>query len=161
MWKRLRHPNIVSFIGVTTDPLQIVSEWMSNGTLTEFIEENPGTNRIGLVGPFLQSQLADNDIFQAIGCSRRSRPPSREPHRTRKPKRGRYFYWVHSGPTGNLWLVHHPRRTRLPRSFDRFRASFDCSRNELHRTGQRTYDSMGCARNFEGSLYDHTGSGHL
>ena len=45
----LRHPNIVPFVGVTTNPLQVVSEWMPNGTLTEFIERNPGANRIGLV----------------------------------------------------------------------------------------------------------------
>ena len=49
MWKRLRHPNIVPFIGVTTYPLQIISEWMPNGTLTEFVERNPDMNRIGLV----------------------------------------------------------------------------------------------------------------
>jgi len=49
MWKRLRHPNIVPFIGVTTNPLQIVSEWMPNQTLTGFIERNPGTNRISLL----------------------------------------------------------------------------------------------------------------
>ena len=50
IWKRLRHPNIVSFIGVTVKPLQIVSEWMPNGTLTKYVENNPGANRIGLVG---------------------------------------------------------------------------------------------------------------
>ena len=49
IWKRLRHPNIVSFIGVTTDPLQMVSEWMPGGTLTKYVENNPGANRIGLV----------------------------------------------------------------------------------------------------------------
>ena len=49
MWKRLTHPNIVPFIGVTTNPLQIVLEWMPNGTLTEFIERNPSASRIGLV----------------------------------------------------------------------------------------------------------------
>ena len=53
MWKQLRHPNIVPFVGVTTDPLQIVSEKMSNGTLTEFVNENPGANRISLVSPLL------------------------------------------------------------------------------------------------------------
>ena len=53
IWKSLRHPNIVPFVGVTTSPLQIVSEWMPNGTLTEFIQRNPGANRIGLVSPFL------------------------------------------------------------------------------------------------------------
>jgi len=49
MWKRLRHPNVVPFIGVTTNPLQIISERMPNGILTEFIEKNLGANRIGLV----------------------------------------------------------------------------------------------------------------
>ena len=53
MWKRLNHPNIVPFVGVTTDPLQIVSEWMPNGTLTEFVGKHPGANRIDLVGPSL------------------------------------------------------------------------------------------------------------
>ena len=52
-WKRLRRPNIVPFISITTDPLQIVSEWMSNGTLTEFVEKNPGADRISLVNLFL------------------------------------------------------------------------------------------------------------
>jgi len=49
IWKRLRHPNIVPFIGVTIYPLQIISESMPNGTLTEFIARNPDASRIGLV----------------------------------------------------------------------------------------------------------------
>ena len=63
MWKQLRHPNIVRFVGVTTDPLQIVLEKMSNGTLTEFVNENPGANRINLVSPLLLSHLTDNVIL--------------------------------------------------------------------------------------------------
>ena len=49
MWKHLRHQNIVPFIGVTQDPLQFVSEWMPNGTLTDYLGTNPGANRVGLV----------------------------------------------------------------------------------------------------------------
>ena len=49
VWKHLRHQNIVSFIGVTQDPLQFVSEWMPNGTLTQYLSENPGVNRVDLV----------------------------------------------------------------------------------------------------------------
>ena len=49
MWKRLEHQNVVAFIGVTQNPLQFVSEWMPNGTIIEYINENPGTNRVGLV----------------------------------------------------------------------------------------------------------------
>ena len=49
MWKHLRHRNIVPFIGVTRDPLQFVSEWMPNGTLTQYLGKNPGVNRVDLV----------------------------------------------------------------------------------------------------------------
>ena len=49
MWKRFKHPNIVPFIGVTWDPLQFVSEWMPNGTLTQYLCKNPEVNRICLV----------------------------------------------------------------------------------------------------------------
>ena len=47
--KRLRHPNVVPFLGVTTAPLQPVSEWMPNGTLTEYVNTNPGADRVSLV----------------------------------------------------------------------------------------------------------------
>lgn len=59
-WKRLSHPNIVPFIGVTENPLQIISGWMSNGTLMEFTERDPGVNRIGLVSSPQQLCLVDN-----------------------------------------------------------------------------------------------------
>ncbi|KAF9648576.1 kinase-like protein [Thelephora ganbajun] len=49
IWKRLRHPNVVPFISVTRNPLQFVSEWMPNGTLTEYVNANPDVNRIGLL----------------------------------------------------------------------------------------------------------------
>jgi len=63
LWKNLRHPNIVPFIGVTTNPLQLVLEWMPNGTLTEFVEKNPSASRIDLVSPSPQSSLIDNITF--------------------------------------------------------------------------------------------------
>ncbi|KAF9779338.1 kinase-like domain-containing protein [Thelephora terrestris] len=49
IWKRLRHPNVVAFIGVTRNPSQFVSKWMPNGTLTDYVNEKPGANRIGLL----------------------------------------------------------------------------------------------------------------
>ena len=49
VWKRLRYPNVMLFLGVTTTPLQLVSEWMSNGTLTEYVNASPGADRISLV----------------------------------------------------------------------------------------------------------------
>ena len=52
LWKRLTHPNIVPFKGVTLDPLQIVSEWMPGGDLTDYIGLNPPADRVNLVSPF-------------------------------------------------------------------------------------------------------------
>jgi len=53
MWKRLIHPNIVPFRGVTIDPFQIVSEWISGGDLVTYIDLNPHTNRVTLVSILL------------------------------------------------------------------------------------------------------------
>ena len=52
MWKRLNHPNIVPFKGVTLDPLQLISEWMPCGESRDYIKENQGVNHISLVGSF-------------------------------------------------------------------------------------------------------------
>ena len=49
VWKRLKHPNVVPFLGVTTTPLQLVSRWMPNGTITEYVKAKPHVNRISLV----------------------------------------------------------------------------------------------------------------
>ena len=54
MWKRLGHKNIVPLLGITVNPLQLVSEWMPNGDLREYIGKNIDASRLGLVGaPFV------------------------------------------------------------------------------------------------------------
>jgi len=50
MWKHLKHPNIVPLLGITANPFQLISEWMSCGDLPQYIKENPDANRLGLVG---------------------------------------------------------------------------------------------------------------
>ena len=50
VWKRLNHPNIVPFHGVTLRPLQLVSNWMQAAELIEWIKKTPKTNPLGLVG---------------------------------------------------------------------------------------------------------------
>jgi len=49
MWRHLKHPNIVPLRGVATALPQFVSEWMDNGTLTEYVKKHPGASRLGLV----------------------------------------------------------------------------------------------------------------
>ncbi|KAJ7884757.1 hypothetical protein B0H14DRAFT_2339065 [Mycena olivaceomarginata] len=45
-WGKLNHPNILPFLGTSDtlfDPfLSLISPWMDNGCLTDFLEENPG-----------------------------------------------------------------------------------------------------------------------
>ena len=53
VWKYLAHPNIVPFLGVTIDPLRLISDWMSGGDLTGYITNHPDADRFGLVSvPF-------------------------------------------------------------------------------------------------------------
>lgn len=54
MWKRIEHPNIVPFIGISeTPPLEIVYDWMEHGKITEYVRGHPGADRIGLVSEFV------------------------------------------------------------------------------------------------------------
>ena len=51
IWKRISHPNIVPFLGVSEGPapLCMVSEWMPNGSVRDYVGENPETSRLQLV----------------------------------------------------------------------------------------------------------------
>ncbi|KAF9641912.1 kinase-like protein, partial [Thelephora ganbajun] len=49
VWKRLNHPNIVPFKGVTFEPLQLVSEWMPGGELREYVRGNREANLVNLL----------------------------------------------------------------------------------------------------------------
>jgi hypothetical protein len=51
VWKCMKHKNIVPLLGVTSAPLQLISDWMPGGELTEHIEQHPNADRLGLVGP--------------------------------------------------------------------------------------------------------------
>ena len=52
MWKALRHQNILPLLGVTMSKNQftMVSEWMINGNINEFIKVHRDANRFDLVG---------------------------------------------------------------------------------------------------------------
>jgi len=58
IWKRLEHQNIVPLLGIASTPLpgitsttlQLISEWMPGGVLTEHVKNNPDADRPRLVG---------------------------------------------------------------------------------------------------------------
>jgi len=51
MWRRVSHPNIVPFLGVSEAPapLSMVSEWMPNGNVRNYVSKNPKISRLQLV----------------------------------------------------------------------------------------------------------------
>ena len=51
MWKALRHPNVLPLLDVTMteDRFTMVSEWMGNGSISEFVKTHPNANRLELV----------------------------------------------------------------------------------------------------------------
>jgi len=53
-WKHLRHPNILPLIGVTVSNQRfaMVSAWMENGNINEFVGKDQHANRIELVRVF-------------------------------------------------------------------------------------------------------------
>ena len=52
MWKSLCHPNVLPLLGVTVSDgyLAMVSEWMTNGNINEFVKTHKDVNRFELVG---------------------------------------------------------------------------------------------------------------
>jgi serine/threonine protein kinase len=51
-WKFLHHPNLLPLLGVTMSSkhFAMVSDWMFNGSINEFIKANRDANRFELVG---------------------------------------------------------------------------------------------------------------
>ena len=53
MWKALNHPNVVPLLGILENRSRLkfamVSEWMVNGTLNQFVKAHWDANRFKLV----------------------------------------------------------------------------------------------------------------
>jgi hypothetical protein len=50
-WKALRHPNVLPLLGVTIteNRFAMVSDWMVNGNIKEFVKSNVDADRLKLV----------------------------------------------------------------------------------------------------------------
>ena len=51
-WAWLDHPNILQCFGITVDPLQVVTEWVPNGDVIEYLQAHVNADRVCLVSPF-------------------------------------------------------------------------------------------------------------
>jgi len=52
-WKALCHPNVLPLLGVMmgNSHFAMVSEWMADGNINEFVKVDRDANRFELVGP--------------------------------------------------------------------------------------------------------------
>ena len=57
--KRSAHPNIVPLLGVTIEPLELISDWMPGGDLPGYIAKHPNADRLSLVGTPSTTALCD------------------------------------------------------------------------------------------------------
>ena len=50
-WKGLRHPNVLMLLGVamTENRFVMISEWMVNGSINEFVKAHADADRLKLV----------------------------------------------------------------------------------------------------------------
>jgi hypothetical protein len=73
-WRTLRHPNVLPLIGVTMSETQfaMVSDWMVDGNINDFVKAHPDANRLALVSsPFRASLLFIDDRITNVAGGRR------------------------------------------------------------------------------------------
>ena len=53
MWSALHHPNVLPLLGATMTGARftMVSEWMKDGNINEFVKAHPVVDQLKLVGP--------------------------------------------------------------------------------------------------------------
>ena len=60
VWSTLAHPNVLPLLGfvIEGDYPSLVSEWMENGTASQYVKEYPACDLSGLVSPiFISSRM--------------------------------------------------------------------------------------------------------
>ena len=54
MWARSAHPNILQYFGITDNPLQVVTEWVSDGNVVGYVRTHPNVDRVRMVNPHVR-----------------------------------------------------------------------------------------------------------
>ena len=73
MWMWLTHPNIVPFLGVASQdifPFCLVSMWMENGNVLEYVKRHPRVNPFKLVSQQLSGVHKAFIIYFVLGIRR-------------------------------------------------------------------------------------------
>jgi len=69
IWRHLRHPNILPLVGVTLGQgrCSMVSNWMENGTINQFVKDNQDANRIDLLVDAVKGLMYMHDLHVVHG----------------------------------------------------------------------------------------------
>ena len=68
-WRHLRHPHILPLLGVNIErhQLAMISEWMDNGNINEYVKGHEGVNRVQLVSNDITSRRNEcNWLIQLV-----------------------------------------------------------------------------------------------
>lgn len=118
LWGQLSHPNLLPVFGLYryNSQLCLVSPWMENGDLEDYLKRHTNANRLFLVSEsFLSTRKFTHDAV-GLRCCVRFRLPSRERYSSWRSERGNYFTFRH-GLRLNCVTGKCPRRrlwARLP-----------------------------------------------
>lgn len=70
-WKVLRHPNVLPLLGaelslgILRPPnLVMVSDWMADGNINDFVKSHPKVDRLTLVGSLFKALLFSHDDYK-------------------------------------------------------------------------------------------------
>lgn len=113
VWGQLRHPNVVPFLGIyylneAREQVCLVSPWMKNGNLVNYLKNKPSAPRPLFVSPSIFLNLLDSYSF--LGLRYRCRPgvytqskPSPQRH-----QRGSHRIYVDVGAVSNHLTDEYP-----------------------------------------------------
>ena len=109
-WKRLSHPNILELIGVMADEKKcsMVSPWMENGSIVEFLRGNSQANPLKLVCACSILCITLLTPVTASGRHARSSLSSWRGSRTRRSQRSTISTFV-SNNSAQFCVEQHPR----------------------------------------------------
>ena len=114
-WKYLNHRNILPLLGVTTEPLQLISNWVSGGNLLGYVQTHPRADRLRLVGGS-SVVIVRRVILLSVMRSCRGPPlPPLPRSNTRGPQRSTWLFRI-SFPTVDTRPGQHPRGRTWPRT---------------------------------------------
>ena len=112
VWKHMTHPNIVPLLRVTLDPLQLISDWMPGGDLTEYITSHPDTDRTSLVSDLSASLYEMFTSSSAVRCRTGSHTPAFAQHNSWRPQRSTRLFSISFDHLIDTQAVEYPCRRK-------------------------------------------------